>query len=131
MDSRKRRRVSLLAPGEEPNTWDVAWLAAKAGRPVNGSMGGETEHRGLSLEMACSWAEEVVEEFGGALILADRRKAWRRSRDISEAQKRMAARCGIEVTEDMRKGELSDLIDVVVASRRIDPLIAMLEVSRG
>jgi len=118
----------LIAPGEEANTWDVAWLAQKANVPVNGSMGDVTEHQGLSLEMACSWAEEVVEEFGGR-ILADRRQTWRR-KEPSAAQVAWCARRGLDI-EGKTKGEVSDLMSQTFASQRIDPIIGMLAVSRG
>lgn len=122
----------LIAPGEEPNTWDVAWLAQKATEPIDGKQGDVTEHVGLSLEMACSWAEEVLEDMGGdsALLLAGKGKSWRYKKDISDAQRWRASRNGIEVTEGMNKGQLADLISEAEASRRIDPIIAFLQASR-
>lgn len=117
----------LIAPGAEPNTWDVAWLAQKVNAPVDGSMGDLTEHQGLSLEMACSWAEEVVEEFGGR-VLADRRQTWRR-REPSAAQVNWCERRGIDI-EGKTKGEVSDIMSQFFASQRIDPVIGMLAMSR-
>jgi superfamily II DNA or RNA helicase len=117
----------LIAPGQEVNTWDVAWLAQKANAPVNGSMGDLTEHQGLSLEMACSWAEEVVEDFGGR-VLADRRQTWRR-KEPSAAQVAWCERRGLDI-EGKTKGEVSDLMSMVFASQRIDPIIGMLAISR-
>jgi superfamily II DNA or RNA helicase len=117
----------LIAPGQEINTWDVAWLAQKANAPVNGSMGDLTEHQGLSLEMACSWAEEVVEDFGGR-VLADRRQTWRR-KEPSVGQVAWAARAGVDI-EGKTRGEVSDLMSQHFASQRIDPIIGMLAVSR-
>jgi superfamily II DNA or RNA helicase len=117
----------LIAPGQEVNTWDVAWLAQKANAPVNGSVGDLTEHQGLSLEMACSWAEEVVEDFGGR-VLADRRQTWRR-KEPSAAQVAWCERRGMDI-EGKTKGEVSDLMSMVFASQRIDPIIGMLAISR-
>jgi hypothetical protein len=117
----------LIAPGQEVNTWDVAWLAQKANAPVNGSMGDLTEHQGLSLEMACSWAEEVVEDFGGH-ILADRRQTWRRH-DPTVRQREWCARNGVD-PHGKTKGEVSDLMSQTFASQRIDPIIGMLAISR-
>jgi superfamily II DNA or RNA helicase len=117
----------LIAPGQEVNTWDVAWLAQKANAPVNGSMGDLTEHQGLSLEMACSWAEEVVEDFGGR-VLADRRQTWRR-KEPSAPQAAWCERRGVDI-QGKTKGEVSDLMSMVFASQRIDPIIGMLAVSR-
>jgi superfamily II DNA or RNA helicase len=123
----------LISPSVEPNTFDVAWLTVDARHRIDGKAGDVTEHQGLSLEMACSWAEEALEGLGGdaGMMLADRRKAWRRSKDISDKQRRMAAGFGVEIAEDMRKGDVSDLIAVAVASRRIDPVVAFLTASRS
>lgn len=121
----------LIVESEEPGLYDVAWLAEKVNQPVNGSMGDVTEHRGLHLDMACSWAEEVLEELGGSagLMLADRRKRWRYDQP-SEAQKRWAERNGVDIT-DLRKGAVSDLMTQHIASNRIDPVVAAVVAMRG
>lgn len=146
----------LIVPGEELNTYDVAWLTQKSvnflhadcpytapyvttmrtcscgDRSHQGVQGDVTEHQGLSLEMASSWAEEVMEGFGqNATRLADRTKRWRSSKDVSEAQKIMCGKLGITLTGDERKGEVSDLISTVMASRRIDPVVAFMISARG
>lgn len=144
----------LIVESEEPGAYDVAWLtqrpntflhtacpyqepyldglSCRCGGGHHGSQGDLTEHRGLSLEMACSWAEEVIEEVGGpgALSLAGVKKSWRRTQP-SEAQLSLAQSLGIEITEDMRKGELSDLISEVKASHRIDPVVGFMQASRA
>jgi superfamily II DNA or RNA helicase len=144
----------LLVPAEEPNRWDVAWLTQHAGvflhtgcpgmdtyvtatRGCNcgagheGSQGDLTEHRGLSLDMATSWAEEVLEELGGstALLLAGAKKRWRKS-EPSAAQISWCARRGIDAT-GLTKGEVSDRMSTVIGSGRIDPVVGFMLASRG
>jgi hypothetical protein len=143
----------LLVPAEEPNRWDVAWLTQHAGvflhtgcpgmdtyvtatRGCNcgagheGSQGDLTEHRGLSLDMATSWAEEVLEELGGstALLLAGAKKRWRKA-EPSDAQKSWCARRGIS-WEGMTKGEVSDRMSTVIGSGRIDPVVGFMIAAR-
>jgi superfamily II DNA or RNA helicase len=143
----------LLVPAEEPNRWDVAWLTQHAGvflhtgcpgmdtyvtatRGCNcgagheGSQGDLTEHRGLSLDMATSWAEEVLEELGGstALLLAGAKKRWRKS-EPSEAQLSWCARRGIDAT-GLTRGEVSDRMSTVIGSGRIDPVVGFMIAAR-
>lgn len=144
----------LIVESEEPALWDVAWLTKTpagflhascpgqepyisaystclcGGRHV-GSQGDLTEHQALSLDMACSWAEEVMEGIGGpgALTLASTKKRWRKG-NVSDAQRNAAARMGIEVTPEMSKGDVSDLISTHVASRRIDPIVGFMKAAR-
>ncbi len=145
----------LIVESETPGAYDVAWLTQSpagflfAGCPGQdtyvlpgrtcgcggnhaGAQGDVTEHQGLPLDMACSWAEEVMEELGGpaALSLAGKKKSWRRG-EVSDAQKATAARMGIVVTGEMTKGDVSDLISVHIASRRIDPVVAFMQSMRG
>ena len=120
----------LLVEGEEPNTYDVAWLAQDPRNPVPEGQGDLTEHRGLSLEMAVSWGEEVLEELGGstALLLAGTKKRWRKDPPTA-AQKAWAVRRGI-AWEGLNKGELSDLRSTVEATNRIDPVVDFMKASR-
>ncbi len=144
----------LIVESEELGAYDVAWLTQDSGKFLytqcpgmdpyvtpftcmcgGGHIGGQgdvTEHQGLSLDMACSWAEEVMEELGGpaALTLAGAKKRWRKG-EISDAQRVAAGRMGIAVTEEMTKGDVSDLIGTVVASRRIDPVVNFMQSMRG
>jgi superfamily II DNA or RNA helicase len=143
----------LLVPSEEPGSWDVAWLTQKSteyahvqcgtadvhvtrervcscGARHSGQQGATTEHRGLSLEMACSWAEEVMEDFGhGIGSLAKSR--WRKTAP-SDAQLRMARGLGVVVPEgqDVSKGAVADLISEALGSRRIDPIVQFMITSR-
>ena len=135
-----------IVPSEEPGQWDVAWLTAKSttfffqdcagmapyfqgartcrcGGGHTGAAGALTEHRGLSVEMACSWAEEVMEEMGGSL--GKSKAPWRRT-PMSPQQQSMARGMGVQIQDTWRKGELSDAISTVVGTRRIDPVIAFM-----
>lgn len=144
----------LLAPSEEPGHFDVAWLPKDARtkffadcpsfpphfgrrcpcqRPVEhaGEIGGFTEHRELSLEAACSWAEEVMEELGGSTagVLGKAKARWRKDLP-SAAQKAWAGRLGID-TDGLTKGEVADLRNMSDASERIDPVVGFLLAARG
>lgn len=139
----------LLVPSEVPAHWDVAWLTAKSnifyfpdcsaaaphffdsricrcGGGHAGAAGALTEHRGLSVEMACSWAEEVMEDMHGSMNTGNKNAAWRKKKDQSAAQVGMARNLGIEVDPEWNRGELSDAIGKVVATRRIDPVVAFM-----
>lgn len=120
----KRFYVLLVPSEEEPGGYDVAWLARdyREGGDV-------TEHRGLSLEMATSWAEEVMEEKAGAAAVLGTSKARWRKGDPSLAQKGWATRNGITV-EGLTKGEVSDLREMMDASARIDPIVGFMLASR-
>ncbi len=114
----------LLVPSEEPGAYDVAWLHR------DHRQGGDvTEHRELSLEMATSWAEEVMEEKAGAAgVLSSAKARWRKN-DPSGAQKGWCTRNGID-WHGMDKGEVSDLRTMMEASARIDPVIGFMLASR-
>lgn len=145
----------LIVPAEDPGLWDVAWLSISPKifhhfgcpdrRPYSttasfclcggghvGSQGDVTEHRNLPLDMACSWAEEVVEEIGGpdAWRLAGRKTRWR-DNEVSAAQRGMAEKLGIVIDEDATKRSVSDLITTRLASRRIDPVVQFMVQMRG
>jgi superfamily II DNA or RNA helicase len=145
-----------IVPSEEPGAWDVAWLTSRStlfahrdcttvgphftsdrtcrcGAQHPGSAGGLTEHRGLSLEMATSWAEEVMEDMGGsaAVSLGNSKKRWRREQPTPQ-HVRMARALGIVVPEEedgtytLRKGEVNDAITTVNGTRRIDPVVQFM-----
>lgn len=120
----KQHFVLLVPSEEEPGGYDVAWLARdyREGGDV-------TEHRGLSLEMATSWAEEVMEEKAGAAAVLSTSKARWRKGDPSPAQKGWATRNGITI-EGLTKGEVSDLREMMDASARIDPIVGFMLASR-
>lgn len=120
----------LIVESAEPNAYDVAWLTQAAGQTIDGQQGDFTEHTGLSLEMACSWAEEVLEELGGPkLEQRGVQGGWRR-REMSYPQRKMFIKYGLTPTRGMKFGEANDTIDVYLGSRRIDPVIDFLKMTR-
>lgn len=126
--------VFLVPSREVPNGWNVAWSTARHYERIGGKAGGWTEHLGLSLEMAMSWAEEVAVDLGGqemGAMLAGKYRGWRKGR-VSTKALALADNLGIPVPmkEDgvpaIKAGELSDLISTVMATKRIDPIIDVL-----
>jgi superfamily II DNA or RNA helicase len=87
------------------------------------------------LELAMALAEDAAEEAGGDIgrLLADKNRAWRKVVP-SEDMRELADRLGLEREKDRilaskaggKAGKLSDLIDKVVASRVIDPVVAKI-----
>lgn len=106
----------FLAPGERPATFDVCWTHKSERK------GGWTDHRGVELEYAMAWAEDVAREYDGFHRYADKKASWRRG-DASEKQKDYARGLGIIFAEDVSKPELANLITQAVASRRIDAVV--------
>lgn len=114
----------LLAPGDMPNTHDVAWITKQAGLSIHGQEAALTEHRGLSLDMACSWAEETMQSLGANL--EDELSAARRRRksklEPSNRQLAMASTLRMDISR-MTRGEATDAILTRLASARIDPVV--------
>jgi superfamily II DNA or RNA helicase len=108
-------RLIAILPAPERGHWDVVVMHA---RRVGESSWIAREISSLGTAMA--WAEgEVTPE---EATLARRSAGWRRQRP-TDAQRRAAGFLGVLVREDMSKGELSNLLSVASASRRIDPRI--------
>ena len=155
-----RRAYALIVPSEEPGRWDVAWIVKEPGQygylscPAatsypkrfgrsrwcgcgekhEGSIGALTEHRGLSLEMACSWAEEVMEEVAGKALAARVGHAaaeWRGQRpNITLLREAWDLSIPVSTTRGMTKGELTDTVEILTASKRIDPVVQFMMMSR-
>ncbi len=87
-----------------------------------------TEHVGLHLDMALSWAEEIAEDLGGGQALSSRKSAWRK-RAPSEGMKKLALFKHQIDPGEMNAGELSEAINASQAARRIDPLVAIVRSS--
>jgi len=126
----------------EPGRWSVAWCTTetsgrwytcggdvptrecKCGKRCAGKQVGMTPHRGLSLETAMGWAEDLALDLNkDSLNKAKRNAPWRK-RPASDAIKWKARNLGIKVNPEDRMGVLSDQIDTVLGSNRIDPLVA-------
>jgi superfamily II DNA or RNA helicase len=119
----------------EPGRWSVAWCGAYASirlaagtdavpRPhPEGRSVGMTAHRGLPLDQAMVWAEDLAVDMGAdTMVLANKRAAWRRGMP-TEKTISFAKTLGIEPGEQEKAGALSDRIGVYLGSQRIDPLV--------
>jgi superfamily II DNA or RNA helicase len=139
-------RYVFLCPSLEgdPGTYDVVWCSKPD--PQTRDRGeqqilrehfsdkvyaGQTEHRGLTFEMALSWAEEAAEELAGAGLKTFARKGtkWRKEAP-TDGQKWKARTVGVEIPEGISKGDLSHLIDTVLAGRRVDALVRTVLAAR-
>ena len=90
-------------------SWDVA-VAPKQSAWIR------TQHVGMPLEVAMAWAEAEAEERGA--FLSSRGARWRKAKP-TDPQVNFAANMRIDST-GLTRGELSDRIAVVQASRKFD-----------
>jgi superfamily II DNA or RNA helicase len=125
---------------ELPDGWAVAWVN-KTNSPFvcpsrmhdddctsrHGKRGALTEHRGMDLEMAMTWGEDLAVDMGADPMETLTKKAapWRRG-PAKDKPKALATSLGIQFSPDIRAGELSDRISRVMASRRVDPVAKAL-----
>lgn len=110
------RYIALLPSRTERGHWDVVAMH----KTQRGS--GRWVAVGVSDQgYAMAHAEGDVSPL--ELTTASRARSWRKMRP-SDAQSRYARRLGIVITDDMSKGEASNLISVAEASWRIDPPLA-------
>jgi superfamily II DNA or RNA helicase len=110
-----------------PGQWSVAQCPVNAGRPTM------TEHRGLPLDQALVWAEDLARELGADLNTTDKKAPWRKK--VASAKLATFARgLGLQVegtTDETtgvfvpteRMGAVSDRVTVVLGTRRIDPIV--------
>lgn len=124
--------VFLVPAGTGPYT--VSWCTATGGaydcparvhdvecEARHGRKGAITEHRGLDLETALGWAEDLAVDMGADPYESATKKTapWRR-KPASPAQLGTARQHGCPVRDGMRAGEVSDMIDKVKASGIVD-----------
>lgn len=105
----------------EPSHYDVV-LCSKPSRDVK-PWAKATEYVDLPMDIALAEAEELALEVGGhgSKSLSSRRSAWRKA-EPTPAQLNMAR--GLRINADgMTKGEVSEAIDRIKASQRIDALV--------
>jgi superfamily II DNA or RNA helicase len=85
---------------------------------------GTTLHRGIPLEEAMVWAEDLATDLGAASLNTASKSAPWRKKEASEKMKNMARGLGISLPAGvLRAGEVSDLIAKIEGTRRIDPLV--------
>lgn len=89
--------------------WDVCY-APKQGK-------WEKLHLGLLIGSAMAWAETEAED--RMPFNTDKTASWRKKKP-SDKQKTLAQGLGVSVTEDMRSGEVGNLISVQFASKKFD-----------
>lgn len=124
-------RYVFLAPSETPGLVDVAWCTRSAYK----RSGGFTDHRQVELGYAVAWAENVANEMSVTMgleegeedpfagnSLARKSAAWRKRKPTDKAVA-YARSLGITVLETDRGGDVAVKIDVVNATRRIDPIV--------
>jgi superfamily II DNA or RNA helicase len=117
--------VPATGPEADPGTYDVVWCCKSAYDARDGKRGDVSEHRGLPLDLAFTWGEDLASDMGGlnAAMTLDKAKGWRRTAP-SEKQLDLCRSRGIAVPEGASKGDVSALIDGQMASKRIDPIAA-------
>lgn len=98
---------------DQEGLWDVVWAP-------EGKEKWQRLHTCLDLGMAMAWGESEADE--RAALNTGKKASWRR-KPASEAQVRYAGNLGQAVTEDMRAGEVGDLISVGLASRKVDRFV--------
>lgn len=108
-----------------PGTYDVVWACKDYRDRVDGKAGGVTEHVGVTLDLAFAWGEDVAADMGGLTgdMTLNKRAGWRKVAP-TENQKAKCRRMRIEIPDGATSGDVSTLIDVHIATRRLDPLAA-------
>jgi superfamily II DNA or RNA helicase len=110
----------------EHGQWSVCSVPKNTGRPTM------TEHRGLPLDQALVWAEDLAYDLGAATLNTTQKSAPWRKKVASEKMIGLARGLGLAVegktqaglfVATEKAGSLSDRITQVVGSRRIDPLV--------
>lgn len=128
----------------DPGTFDIVWCTKQHDSRAQAKgvpQAGMTEHKGLSFEMALSWAEDEATERGGhgAKTLTTKKARWRKDTDLSSGQVWKVRQTGtvVQSIEDpfngvvtyhvdgelLTKGRASEIIDNHAAAGRIDPLV--------
>ena len=101
----------FLWPGDELERYRVGICPTYA-------KGGRWLREDVSIGFGMQWAEQEA----GSNSITSKKASWRkRSEPATGAQVNYATRLGINVPADVTKAELSDLINIRVASNRLDP----------
>jgi superfamily II DNA or RNA helicase len=113
------KRYVFLAPGSERDRYHVAWCAARSAE-------GGWVQRDMEIGYAMSRGEDYATVAGGFGVT---KTAYWRTGQPSAAQLSRAGQLGISLSGFESKGDVSDLIDGVVASSRLDMIGAVQGVS--
>lgn len=103
--------VFLFKSLQDPSLMDVVTLQKHDRHPVRHPV-----HQGLDMGTAMAWAEVVAEDVGAFSVAKSAR--WRQSKP-SEGQIGILERFGVDHSK-MRRGQASDAISVLFASRALD-----------
>lgn len=96
----------------DDGTWDVGYA------PKQGSV--SRLHKGLPLGTATAWAETEAEE---RMPFSTTRSASWRKKKPSEKQIETAKRMGLVIADDMRSGDVGNLMSIEFASKRLDRFV--------
>lgn len=105
----------VLVP-EASGAYSVAWLGKKRTDPSEWIVREISE-----LSYAMTWGEEYAEREGSS-VLNQKERAWRKAR-ATKPMRKLATSLKIIYDDDIRGGDLSDRINQVFATRRIDPFV--------
>jgi len=103
----------FLWPSAEPGTWDVCTHTRDNGWQ-------RTERLGLDLGSAMAWGEATAEDYAEFSVARSAR--WRKDQP-SQGQLDYAVALGIEGADRMRRGELSEAIDLRLSADIFDPYV--------
>lgn len=119
--------IVLQESAETPGAFDVCWMnKLMPWDRTSKRLQGRTEYIGIPLDLAMDWGEDVADRMGGesASILNTKSKSWRSGKELSPGFQRLAKSLGVPFELGVtRKGELSEAIERVIASRCIDPMV--------
>lgn len=120
-------RYVFIMQYPEPGQWSVAQCPVNYGKPEM------TVHRGLPLDQALVWAQDLAVELGADLNTVDQKAPWRKKRASTKLAS-FARSLGVKVegttdpetglffpTEKM--GPVSDRVTLVLGTQRIDPIV--------
>lgn len=108
-------RITVFIAPDGPDTMCVAMIDS-LGR-------GMVPYRGIELDAAMTWGEELARKHGDATLL-NRKAAWRRRNDApTSGQRSRCATLGIEIDPFASKADVANMISVHTASRLVDPIV--------
>lgn len=106
--------LALWPSREGDGLWDVAHVPEQPTKPW------ERLHEGQELGAAMAWAESEADEM--SYLNTGKSASWRR-KPVSPRLRGFARSYGVQIGDDMRAGEASDLVAVAQASRKVDRFI--------